>query len=80
MLYKKYHRNFVRKFKKGTRFKWNKDSDYIQTTITEPFIELTLIGGGKPHITININVKTAENDILNLVYTSGRLAKYCYVI
>lgn len=75
MLYKKYHRDFVRKFKVGFRFKLKKDSNFIQTTITDPTIELTR----KPYITVVIAENTVPA-VVNLIYTNGRLMKDCYVI
>lgn len=36
MLYKKYHRNYIRQFKEGTRFKYNYKC-YTYTVIKEPY-------------------------------------------
>lgn len=64
MLYKKYHRNFVKQFKKGTEFKLKRDSNYIRTrtVITEPFVEL------KPYIIVEVT----EGTVVILVNYSGR--------
>ena len=78
MLYKKYHRNFVRKFKVGFRFKLRKDSCFIQTTFTDPFIKSTSVTS-KPYITVGIDENNVSA-VLNLVYTSGRLMGNCYVV
>lgn len=66
MLYKKYHRNFVRQFRKGVKVKLS--SFGIRTITTEPFIELTLVGR-KPYITFEI----AKDIRSTLVYCNGRL-------
>lgn len=70
MLYKKYHRDFVRKFKVGVKFELRNDV-YIQTktAITNPFVGLTLSG---KH---DISIETAEKFIIPLVYWSGRLVR-----
>lgn len=76
MLYKKYHRNFVRQFRKGVKFKLKEDSKYIRTAITEPTIELTF-ATKRPFITVGI----AENTVVSLVHYNGRLMeKSCYAI
>ena len=36
MLYKKYHRNFVRQFKKGIVFKWNRS---LSVVMKEPYYD-----------------------------------------
>ena len=74
MLYKKYHRNFVRQFKRGVKFKLNSDV-YIQTetAVTNPFIGLTLSGRH------DISIETAKHTIAPLVYWSGRLMRI-YVV
>lgn len=41
MLYKKYHRNFVRQFKEGTKVRygmWNKDGPIISEVVSRPAI------------------------------------------
>lgn len=70
MLYKKYHRNFVRKFRKGVEFKWVKDGNYTltRTVITEPFVELN--STTRSHYII---IRATMNDIMILVHYSGRL-------
>ena len=75
MLYKKYHRNFVSRFKKGTKIELKKDSDYIQTTtISPPFVSLTLVTR-KPFIVVNyIANKTVDRRIL--VFSDGRVNDY----
>lgn len=78
MLYKRYHRNFVRQFKKGTRIKLKKDSDYIQTTtITPPFPRLTLVTR-KPFIVVNYIADYITNAIDRriLVFSDGRVNDY----
>jgi len=73
MLYKKYHRNFVKQFKKGVKFKLSKESNYIHITITDPFIDLIF---GEPYVTVRIG----EATLFELVYISGRLTGSYYVI
>ena len=69
MLYKKYHRNFVKQFKKGAEFKLKRDSNYIRTraVITEPFIELNFTIR-KPYIIVEVT----EDTVVCLVHYSGR--------
>lgn len=78
MLYKKYHRNFVSRFKKGTRLELKKDGDYIQTTtISPPFVRRTF-ATRKPFIVVNyIADKTVDRRIL--VFSSGRVNDYKYL-
>lgn len=74
MLYKKYHRDFVRKFRKGVKLEWYSDVyTYTETAITNPFVGLTLSGRH------DVSIKTAENSKVPLVYWSGRLARI-YVV
>ena len=75
MLYKKYHRNFVSQFKEGVSFK-SDNHVHIQTVISGPFIDFTLIGS-KPYVTI----ETVRVTLFPLVYWSGRLVEdSCHVI
>ena len=79
MLYKKYHRNFVKQFKIGARFKFmfnNGTKAIIEVIKEQPIIEFTLIGGN-PYITTEyITVGTTEDlFMLPLVYWSGRLVE-----
>ena len=75
MLYKKYHRNFVRQFKVGFRFKLS-NHVHIQTVISGPSIDFTLIGS-KPYVAI----ETVKVTLFPLVYWSGRLVEdSCHVI
>ena len=72
MLYKKFHRNYVSQFKKGIRFKLEKDSDYIRTAITEPYVRLTL-ATRKPIVVVNYKTDTETNKIDRyiLVFSDG---------
>ena len=38
MLYKKYHRNFIRKFRYGTKIKVNFDNSCTTTVLRDPYI------------------------------------------
>lgn len=78
MLYKKYHRNFVRQFRRGARFKFmlsNGTEPIIEVIKEQPIIEFTLMGR-KPYIAAEyIEYRTAENFSLPLIYWSGRLVE-----
>lgn len=74
MLYKKYHRNFVRQFKKGTRYKFVNSRGMVCEVNVEPFIDV-------------VNIKVYSNIIKEGVYTTvqvqttiinhnGQLMKY----
>lgn len=67
MLYKKYHRSYVRQFKKGTEFVCNGEKKYIVEK--EPYIRLTDIYGQK---TIHIDDKLYT---WSLVLPTGRIFK-----
>lgn len=74
MLYKKYHRSYVRQFKKGVRVDLgNKSiaSNHILTVTVEPIVELNLMTW-KFYITFGFD----ENEVLPLVFSSGRLMFY----
>ena len=74
MLYKKYHRNFVKQFRKGVKLEWHSDVyTYQATAITNPSVGLTLSGRH------DISIETAEKSIVSLVYWSGRLVRI-YVV
>ena len=49
MLYKKYHRNFVKQFKKGTKFRWNTEELSVETVTIEPHFvfHVIYVGGDK---------------------------------
>lgn len=67
MLYKKYHRNFVKQFKKGTRFEINK---MVCEVVDEPFID------DWPS-KIRLGAKTIKGDSKiqpAVVYTFGKLS------
>ena len=77
MLYKKYHRNFVRQFRKGVKFKLKQNSKYIRTGTTDPFIDFTFTTR-KPYVVVGID---EENTVVILVHHLGRLMKKnCYVV
>jgi len=40
MLYKKYHRNFVRQFRYGTKIKVHLDNSDITTVLRDPHVDL----------------------------------------
>lgn len=74
MLYKKYHRKFVRKFRKGVKLEWYSDvHTQTETAITNPFVGLTLSGRH------DISIETVEKSIVPLIYWSGRLVRI-YVV
>lgn len=64
MLYKKYHRNFVRKFKKGTRFAVIS----VETVMKEPWCDNK-----------EIYVGGSKYGRWNLVYPGGEIDKYIRV-
>ena len=78
MLYKKYHRDFVKQFKIGAKFKFmlsNGTEPIIEVIKEQPIIELTLMGR-KPYITTEyIEHGTAEKFGLALIYWNGRLVE-----
>ena len=60
MLYKKYHRNYIRKFKKGFRYKFVNPRGMVCEVNVEPFIDV-----------VNIkNIKVYSNIIKEGVYTT----------
>ena len=70
MLYKKYHRNFVKQFRIGTKVNLGIQTE---TAITDPFVGLTLSGRH------DVSIETDKHTIAPLVYWSGRLVKI-YVV
>ena len=72
MLYKKYHRNFVKQFKKGVRFRFSfyKQKEMVCKVNVEPYYDETFC---RRNIRITgINTNGVYN--LILVFTEGRLA------
>lgn len=69
MLYKKYHRNFVRQFKKGTVFKWNRSLS-VETVMKEPYYFNDKF----------IFIKDSKYQQWDLIYYNGRINKNLYVI
>lgn len=76
MLYKKYHRNFVRKFKKGTKFEYIEGrGPGIKFTVSiEPYSDWRYWKG------IGIRIKTSGENLWNLVYPEGQLEEDIYAI
>lgn len=73
MLYKKYHRSYIRQFKKGTEFVYNGERRYIVEK--EPYILQTDIYGQK---TIHVDDKLYT---WSLVLPAGRIFKgYIHVV
>ena len=73
MLYKKYHRNFVRKLKKGTKIEIYSNDIYIYTNhfinsevVKEPFIEYG-------YFSVGISMIDSKNYKWIVVYYSGRI-------
>lgn len=80
MLYKKYHRDFVKQFKKGAKFRhtFSNGTEAIVEVIKElPIIELTFYGH-LPYIATKY-VNGSKKVILPLVFWNGQLVKR-YVI
>lgn len=68
MLYKKYHRNFVKQFKKGVKFKWSGISSGIGIVKKEPYYNYA------------IYVTDSKHGLWNLVNLGGEINKYLYVV
>jgi len=72
MLYKKYHRNYIRRFKIGTKFKFSKYGKEIDCEVVgEPFINLLFPIGFSIDISV---IKLAISDLpvqVPLMYGSG---------
>ena len=65
MLYKKYHRNYVRKFKKGVEVEFEQDSETIERVTSEP----SIIKYGKC-------VYIGYNNYWILIESDGKLMNY----
>lgn len=72
MLYKKYHRNYIRRFKEGTKFKFSRYGIEIDCEVVgEPFINLLFPIGFSIDISV---IKLAISDLpvqVPLMYGSG---------
>lgn len=70
MLYKRYHRDFVRRFKKGSMFVYNnsRNKKVVCEVVNGPFVDPRLIN-------IRLGVITTSGDMVNvtIVFSSGRL-------
>ena len=77
MLYKKYHRNFVKRFRKGVKYRYN---DYVENiideVIIEPFIYWCSITRYK-YCWIELE---RPNGYLKLIDEKGRFNKYIHVV
>jgi len=71
MLYKKFHRSYVSRFKIGVRVALGDNSNHILTVTVEPTIELNLMTR-RFYVTFRFD----ENEVLPLVFSSGRLMYY----
>ena len=70
MLYKKYHRNYIRQFKKGTMFILKDYADnYIRKVTEEPYIELW--DEGEFYITVKVMVLREASSLLRDVTSLG---------
>lgn len=71
MLYKKYHRNFVRRFKKGFMFMYNnsRNKKVMCEVVNEPFVDSQL----PINIRLDIIIKSGFRMTITIVYSSGRL-------
>ena len=69
MLYKKYHRNFVRQFKEGTKFKW-KTRNLVDIVRNEPYVsiyhEVRITGGNSDWILVTLSGQLADS-CLNII-------------
>ena len=66
MLYKKYHRNFVRQFKEGTKFRRNIRKPLVDVVKKEPYVS----------IYYEVRIAGSKDDWI-LVTLSGQLADSC---
>ena len=73
MLYKKYHRNYIRRFKIGTKFKFSRYGMEIDCEVVgEPFINLLFPIGFSIDISV---IRLANSDVpvqVSLIYGSGK--------
>lgn len=80
MLYKKYHRNFVKQFKKGTKFEYTEKDRIIREVSANPFI---LKGDRIIPTCIQISVIRVASltwSKIILVFTSGRIERNVKVL
>ena len=72
MLYKKYHRNFVKQFKVGVRFNHYITQLSVYTVVHEPQYSIS------NHC---IEFQSSSNNVMwNLVYPNGEINKYLNVV
>ena len=68
MLYKKYHRNYVSQFKKGTKFRWNTENSEV--VVIEPYFS------NDYH---EIHISDVKYGWV-LVFSGGKINKNLYVV
>lgn len=70
MLYKKYHRNYIRKFRKGVKLRRDDDIHFVTT---RPFPRLNL-RTEKPYITVDVTIDKHSSWIRwTLVFQDGKI-------
>ena len=75
MLYKKYHRNHIKQFRIGVKFRFRSSTGVsIKTITTGPIIDLTFFGA-KPYVTIGIFKHTR----VPLIFWNGQLVYYSII-
>ena len=82
MLYKKYHRNYVRKFKKGVKFKLvfiERDSDIYEVTMNPLILEGDHIMPTRIQVPVIKVAKVIWSKII-LVFSGGRIERRIRII
>ena len=70
MLYKRYHRNFIRQFKEGTKFGWSTEELSVETVMIEPYFKVDF---HEIHV-------SGDKYRWILVYSNGRIERNIKVI
>ena len=76
MLYKKVHRQYLRQFRKGRRFKFNKRDDEEHEITREPYID---VYENDYYISVDYD-DYYISDIMILIYLTGRKGERRYNI
>lgn len=82
MLYKKYHRNFVRKFKRGTKFEYTSRFNHVtyQYCCTgELMIEQDRCCGSAPWILTSVSGRFSYCSRFTLIFVDGVIEKVNWI-
>ena len=82
MLYKKYHRSYVRQFKRGVKFRFNgsRANEPILSVVFNPFIGICISHVGHRYWGYNVSINVAVGADICIIEPDGKLSNKISIV